>query len=60
MQRYQGLTTCVADKGYESDELRMEMLRRGYVPIIGYRKNRKERVKTDERIPDVWGTFYLP
>ena len=42
------VTICEADKGYDSDELRQKMLERGYVPIIGYRKNRKERVKTDE------------
>lgn len=42
------MTICEADKGYDSDELRQKMLKRGYVPIIGYRKNRKERVKTDE------------
>ena len=42
------MTICEADKGYDSDELRQKMLERGYVPIIGYRKNRKERVKTDE------------
>lgn len=42
------MTICEADKGYDSDELRQEMLARGYVPIIGYRKNRKERVRTDE------------
>ena len=42
------MTICEADKGYDSDELRMQMLKRGYLPIIGYRKNRKERVKTEE------------
>lgn len=41
-------TICEADKGYDSDELRQDMLERGYLPIIGYRKNRKERVKTEE------------
>lgn len=41
------MTICEADKGYDSDELRMETLKRGYVPIIGYRKNRKELVKTE-------------
>ena len=29
-------------------ELRMGMLRRGYVPIIGYRRNQKNRVSTEE------------
>ena len=42
------MTICEADKGYDSEELRMEMLKRGYLPIIGYRKNRKERVETEE------------
>lgn len=42
------MTICEADKGYDSDELRMEMLKRGYLPIIGYRKSRKERVTTGE------------
>lgn len=42
------MTICEADKGYDSDEVRMEMLKRGYVSIIGYRKNRKERVETEE------------
>jgi transposase len=42
------MTICEADKGYDSDELRMEMLKRGYLPIIGYRKNRKGKIKTEE------------
>lgn len=42
------LTACEADKGYDSDDTRQEMLYRGYLPIIGYRKNRKERVETQE------------
>jgi transposase len=42
------MTICEADKGYDSDQLRMEMLKRGYLPIIGYRRNRKERVTTEE------------
>jgi hypothetical protein len=40
--------TTTSAKGNDSDERRQEMLKRGYVPIIGYRKNRKERVKTKE------------
>lgn len=43
-----GMTICEADKGYDSMELRMGMLRRGYVPIIGYRRNQKNRVSTEE------------
>jgi transposase len=42
------MTICEADKGYDSSELRMEMLRRGYVPAIGYRRNQKNRVQTEE------------
>jgi transposase len=42
------MTICEADKGYDSDKLRKEMLERGYVPIIGYRNNRKEKVETKE------------
>ena len=42
------MAICEADKGYDSAELRMEMLRRGYVPIIGYRRNQKNRVPTEE------------
>ena len=42
------MTICEADKGYDSAELRMELLRRGYMPIIGYRKNQKNYVSTDE------------
>lgn len=42
------MTIYEADKGYDSDELRMKMLRRGYLPIIDYRKNRKGRVKTED------------
>lgn len=36
------MTICEADKGYDSDDLRMKMLKRGYLPIIGRRKNRKD------------------
>jgi transposase len=39
---------CLVNYSKVKDELRQEMLKRGYVPIIGYRKNRKERVKTEE------------
>ena len=42
------MTICEADKGYDSEELRMEMLKKGYLPIIGYRKNRKGKVETEE------------
>lgn len=43
-----GMTICEADKGYDSAALRMEMLRRGYLPIIGHRRNQKNRVRTEE------------
>jgi transposase len=42
------MTICEADKGYDSNELRGQILKRGYLPIIGHRKNRKVRVKTEE------------
>ena len=42
------MTLCEADKGYDSDELRMDMLKRGYLPVIGYRRNRRERIQTEE------------
>lgn len=42
------MTICEADKGYDSAELRMEMLRRGYMPIIGHRRNQKKYISTDE------------
>jgi len=42
------MTICEADKGYDSDELRIQMLKKGYLPIISYRKNRQEQVRTEE------------
>jgi len=42
------MTICEANKGYDSDALRMEMLKMGFLPIIGYRKSRRERVGTEE------------
>ena len=48
------MSTCEADKGYDSDNLRQEILSRGYVSIIGYRRNRKERIETRE-IYDFFG-----
>jgi len=42
------MTVCEADKGYDSDELRMQMLGKGYLPLISYRKNRKEKVRIEE------------
>jgi hypothetical protein len=42
------MTICETDKGYDSDELRIEILKMGFLPIIGYRKNRKERVETKD------------
>lgn len=43
-----GMTICEADKGYDSTELRMKMLQRGYLPIISHRRNQKYRVQTKE------------
>ena len=43
-----GMTICEADKGYDSAELRMKMLERGYLPIIGYRRNQKKRIATEK------------
>lgn len=42
------MTICEADKGYDSDQLRMKILEKGYFPLIGYRKNRKDRISTSE------------
>lgn len=39
------MTICEADKGYDSDEFRQELLYLRCVPIIGYRKHRKETTK---------------
>jgi len=50
------MTICEADKGYDSMELRMDMLLRGYVPIIGYRRNQKRRVPTEE----IYSYFKVP
>jgi transposase len=44
----QMMTICEADKGYDSASLRMQMLDRSYLPIIGYRKNKKDHIKTEE------------
>jgi IS5 family transposase len=40
------LTPCEADKGYDSDSTKQQLLYRGYLQIIGYRKNRKGKVET--------------
>ena len=50
------MTVCEADKGYDANKLRQEMLNRGYVPIIGYRKNRKEHVE----IKEIYDFFKAP
>lgn len=42
------LTICEADKGYDADNFRQALLNRGYLPIIGYRSHRKEKVSTQE------------
>lgn len=33
------MAICEADKGYDSDRLRHQILSRGYLSIIGYRKS---------------------
>lgn len=42
------MTICEADKGYDSDAFRQQLLHKGYLPVIGYRKNRKVKVSTAE------------
>lgn len=42
------LTICEADKGYDADSFRQQLLLKGYLPVIGYRKNRKENIGTEE------------
>jgi len=39
---------CEADKGYDADPFRESLLKKGYIPLIGYRKHRKHRVSTTE------------
>ena len=42
------MTICEADKGYDANTFRQALLGKGYLPVIGYRKHRKERVSTTE------------
>ena len=42
------MTICEADKGYDADTFRQALLNRGYLPMIGYRKHRKEKINTTE------------
>ena len=42
------MTICEADKGYDADHLRQSMLNKGYLPLIGYRKNKKNLITTTE------------
>ena len=42
----QTMSICEADKGYDSDPLRSEILNKGYVPLIGHRKNRVGKIST--------------
>jgi len=42
------MTICEADKGYDASHLRQSMLNKGYLPLIGYRKNKKNLVTTTE------------
>jgi IS5 family transposase len=39
---------CEADKGYDADDFRQNLLHHGYFPVIGHRRNRKNRVETQE------------
>ena len=38
------MTICEADKGYDSANFRLELLKRGYLPLIGRRKNQKNYI----------------
>ena len=40
------ISICEADKGYDSDAFRQTLLHKGYIPVIGYRKHRKETIST--------------
>ena len=40
------MSICEADKGYDSDSFRQTLLHKGYIPVIGYRKHRKETIST--------------
>ena len=42
------MTICEADKGYDASYLRQSILNKGYLPLIEYRKNNKQRVGTSE------------
>ena len=54
IQNTKKMTICEADKGYDADHLRQKILNRDYLPLIGYRKNRKEKISTTE-IADFFG-----
>ena len=54
VKRTKTMTICEADKGYDADPFRQNLLSKGYIPVIGYRKHRKERVSTTE-IADFFG-----
>ena len=42
------MTVCEADKGYDADNFRQLLLQMNYLPVIGYRKHRKEIISTTE------------
>jgi transposase len=48
IQRNTKMSIFEADKGYDSDIFRQDILNLGYVPIIGYRKSRLEKGSTKE------------
>lgn len=42
------MTICEADKGYDAAHLRQSMLNKGYLPLIGCRRNNKQYISTSE------------
>ena len=48
------MTICEADKGYDASHLRQNILKRGYLPLIGYRKHCKGKVST-KKAADFFG-----
>ncbi len=48
------MSICEADKGYDSDKLRLTVLNKGYLPVIGCRKSRREQMST-KKVADFFG-----
>ncbi len=42
------MSICEADKGYDADAFRQNLLHEGYFPVIGCRQHRKNRINTQE------------